>query len=123
MEVLSFDEFSKLLDEVADALPPEIFKNLNGGISLMPEALTHPDEEGLFILGQYHAGGYLGRYITLHYGSFMELYGGRTRARLKLEIDRVLRHEFLHHLESMAGEKELEIKDAIDLARYKGRRL
>lgn len=121
MEVISFDEFAELLDEVANELPEEIFKNLNGGISLLPDVLEHPENSGLFVLGQYHSGGYLGRYITIQYGSFIELYGRSSRSHLRSQIDRVLRHEFLHHLESMAGEKELEIQDAIQLARYQSR--
>ena len=120
MEDISFEEFGTLLDEVADGLPPEIFVNLNGGISLIEEELYHPESPNLYILGQYHAGGHLGRYINIYYGSFMKLYNGRTSHSLKKEIDKVLRHEFLHHLENLAGEKELEIKDAIQLARYKG---
>jgi len=125
MEVITFEEFGAMLDEIADGLPKDIFKNLNGGINLLPEALPHPDADSgqLYILGQYHSGGYLGRYITIYYGSFMHLYGRSPRSYLRKQLDHVLRHEFLHHLESLAGEKELEIKDAIELARYKARRL
>lgn len=119
---MTFQEFGQLLDEIAEELPQEIFVNLNGGINLIPDILYHPEggEGGnLYILGQYHHGGNLGRYITIYYGSFMKLYGMRTSQFLKQELDRVVRHEFLHHLESMAGEKDLEVQDAIDLARYK----
>ena len=119
MEQITFEEFGQILDEVAETLPKDIFINLNGGISLLPETLHHPDNNNLFILGQYHYGGYLGRYITIYYGSFVQLYGRSSKDFYKQEIDRVLRHEFLHHLESMAGEKELEIKDAIRLEHYK----
>ena len=118
---ISFEEFGLLLDEVAENLPKEIFVYLNGGINLLPEPLPSPEAEGLYILGQYHYGGSLGRYITIYYGSFMRLYGRSSRQFLKRQIDKVLRHEFLHHLESMAGEKDLEIQDARELARYKTR--
>ena len=123
-ETISFEEFGQMLDEVAEEMPPEIFVNLNGGINLIPDILPHPEggDGGLFILGQYHHGGLLGRYISIYYGSFMQLYGNSSRQFLKRELDRVLRHEFLHHLESMAGEKDLEVQDAIRLARYKRRR-
>ena len=121
---VSFEEFGQMLDEVADELPREIFVNLNGGINLIPDVLPHPEGTAgnLFILGQYHRGGMLGRYITIYYGSFMRLYGRSSKEFLRQELDRVLRHEFLHHLESMAGEKELEVKDAIRLASYKRRK-
>ena len=120
---MSFEEFGILLDEVALEMPNEIFVNLNGGINLIEDVLNHPGaaDDNLYILGQYHHGGNLGRYITIYYGSFMQLYGGRPRNYIKRELDRVLRHEFLHHLESMAGEKDLEVKDAIDLIRYNNR--
>jgi len=123
MEEITFEEFGEILDEVANSLPKEIFVNLNGGINLIESAPPHPESNNneLLILGQYHAGGPLGRYISIFYGSFMALYGGRDRDFLRREIDRVLRHEFLHHLESMAGERELEIKDAVRLAKYKKR--
>ena len=122
-EHMTFEEFGQLLDEVTDAMPKEIFINLNGGINLIEEILHHPEasDGNLYILGQYHSGGNLGRYITIHYGSFMQLYGRMSRDSIKKQIDRVLRHEFLHHLESMAGEKDLEVVDAINLARYKSR--
>jgi len=123
MEAISLEEFGEILDEITEELPAEIFVSLNGGINLIPEALPHPEAANgnLYILGQYHSGGHLGRYITLYYGSFMHLYSGSSRKYLRKQIDKVLRHEFLHHLESLAGEKELEIKDANDLARYKAR--
>jgi len=123
MDSMSFEEFGQILDEVTDELPRELFKNLNGGINLLPDELPHPEagDGRLYILGQYHYGGYLGRYITIYYGSFMQLFGRSSRRNIRDELDRVLRHEFLHHLESLAGEKDLEVQDAIDLAMYKRR--
>ena len=123
MEEISFEVFGQLLDEVVREMPEEIFVSLNGGINLLEEAMPHPeaDEGQLYILGQYHYGGSLGRYITIYYGSFMELYGRRSQRQIRRQIDRVLRHEFLHHLESMAGEKGLEVQDAVELARFKAR--
>lgn len=122
-EPISFEDFGQLLDEVSDMLPREIFVDLNGGINLLPDTLPHPESTGnLFILGQYHYGGRLGRYINIYYGSFIQLYGKSSVTHLRKQIDRVLRHEFLHHLESLAGEKDLEITDAVELAKYKNRK-
>ena len=123
MEEITFQEFGQMMDELADGMPKDIFINLNGGINLLPDTRYHPEEENVFILGEYYHGWNLGRYINIYYGSFMELYGKSSRQNLRNQLDRVIRHEFLHHLESMAGEKDLEIQDAIDLARYKKRRL
>ena len=123
MEEMSFEEFGEILDEIVDSMPKEIFINLNGGVNLQEDAPLHPESIGdnLFVLGRYHSGGRLGRYINIYYGSFMAVYGRRNKEFLRAEIDRVLKHEFLHHLESMAGEKDLEIDDAIRIARYKKR--
>ena len=123
MEQITFQEFGEMLDEITETLPKEIFVNLNGGVNLVPDTVRHEEEDGLFILGHYNHGGNLGRYINIYYGSFMQLYGKSPRPYLRRQLDRVLRHEFLHHLESMAGEKDLEIQDAIDLARYKRKRI
>ena len=117
-EGISLEDFWEMLDEITLTLPQEIFKNLNGGVNLLPDVRLHPQNKELFVLGQYHYGGSLGRYINIYYGSFMKLYGNRSARFLKKELEKVLRHEFLHHLESMAGERELEIKDEIELAKY-----
>ena len=37
---------------------------------------------------------------------------------LRPEIDHVLRHELTHHLESQAGNRDLEYDDAINLAKW-----
>ena len=49
----------------------------------------------------------------------MRVYGHLDEEGLKTEMWRVLRHEFLHHLESLAGEHSLEIEDAVRIAAYK----
>jgi hypothetical protein len=78
-------------------------------------------------LGEYHNDrkgyGGLGRYIVIYYGSFIRLFPHADAAWLKNELRRVVRHEFTHHIESLAGEKGLEIKDAIALEKYKKRRI
>ena len=37
---------------------------------------------------------------------------------MKEQLIRVLKHEFTHHIESLAGERELEIKDAKYIQNY-----
>jgi len=120
---LTFDEFGEMLDEITTELPSELFAYLNGGVNLLRHVLTHPESvnNNLFILGQYHAGGGMGRYINIYYGSFIQLYGRSGHNYIKKKLESVLRHELLHHLESLAGERDLEVKDAIDLAKYKAR--
>ncbi|MCL2355978.1 MAG: hypothetical protein FWC70_02305 [Defluviitaleaceae bacterium] len=113
--MLTFEEAQIALDEIADALPPAIFDRLNGGYVLTEEALF--DADGLVILGQYHREPQgLGRYITVHYGSMVEVYGNFSPKSFRRELKRVLHHELTHHLEDLAGDKSLEIQDEIDKA-------
>jgi len=123
--MITFDEVGEILDELAEELPEEFHQELNGGIVLLPGTKLHPrsaDPRRLYILGEYHhrpRG--LGRYIVIYYGSFVRLYGTADPERQRKELRRVLRHEFTHHIESLAGERGLEVKDAIAMARYRER--
>ena len=117
--MLTFEEAQEALTELTDSLPPEIYKDLNCGVVLTPETLY--DENGLVILGQYHFDPRgLGRYVTINYGSLMVMYGYLPRKNFIEKIKYVLHHELTHHLESLAGDRSLEIQDEIDKARYLG---
>jgi predicted Zn-dependent protease with MMP-like domain len=123
--MLSIDEFGKMLNEIADEMPEEMFKELNGGVVLVEHSKIHPESNisrKLYIMGEYHHQSMgLGRYIIIYYGSFVNVHSYKSDEQLKEEIRRVVHHEFLHHLESLAGERGLEIEDAHDIARYKAR--
>ena len=41
--MLTFDEAGELLDEMAEEFPPVFYKDLNGGISLLPDAKPDPE--------------------------------------------------------------------------------
>ena len=118
--MIDFESFSQILDEIANSLPKEIYIELNGGINLLPDCIIHPESEDgkLFVLGDYNYN-HLGRYINIYYGSFVQTYRQRSDEELLKKIAHTLKHEFIHHLESMAGEKGLEIADAEFLSRYK----
>jgi predicted Zn-dependent protease with MMP-like domain len=125
---ISIDEVQDMLDELAEELPPEFYEELNGGIILLPEA--HESEYSLrgdlYTLGTYHCGGGMGSYITIYYGSFMRLFPHLSREQLKVELRNTLRHEFRHHIETLAGEDDLVDEDSENLRRYlasHGRRL
>ena len=107
-----------MLDEIADEFPEELFHDLNGGIILLPEEKANPAGKNLYILGEYNRGGNLGRYISIYYGSFMKLFGFLSKDQLKEKLVQVLKHEFTHHVESLAGAKDLEIKDEENIAIY-----
>jgi len=113
--MLTFEEAQEALDEQIDALPPEIFRELNCGVSLIPDTIY--DNNGLLILGAYHVQPRgLGRYVTIHHGSIMAAYGHASPQRFKDKLKEVLHHELTHHLENLAGDKSLEIKDAHDVS-------
>jgi len=123
--VITFDEAGAMLDEIAAELPGEFYKYLNGGVNLVDRTVLHPESagpRGLYIVGEYHNDPMgLGRYIAIYYGSFVNLYGSFPPEAQKEELRKVLIHEFTHHLESLAGERGLEIKDAIEMAKYRRR--
>jgi predicted Zn-dependent protease with MMP-like domain len=122
--MISLEEMEAMLDEIANSLPEEIFRGLNGGINLLPEAKLNPKgrHNDLYILGEYQMGGNMGRFITIYYGSFQQVYGYLGREALKEKLAQTLKHEFVHHMESLAGDRSLEIKDAEFMADYLKRR-
>ncbi|MCD7884624.1 MAG: metallopeptidase family protein [Lachnospiraceae bacterium] len=117
---MTFDEFETAAYEIADTFPADFYRELNGGIMVKTRALLHPaDQHGdLFVLGEYHRDRYLGRFIVLYYGSFMRCCGTWDEEALRGKLRKVLLHEFRHHLESLAGERDLEIEDAMNISRY-----
>lgn len=117
--MLSFDEVGNLLDGLAEEFPPEFYAELNGGICLLPE--VKPNKEAgpdLYIMGEYCRDA-MGRYINLYYGSFAAVYGELSDRELEDQLYETLAHEFTHHIESLAGERGLEIKDEEFLAEYR----
>ena len=112
----TFEEAEIMLEELISELPPGIFNGLNCGVSLLPDTLYNSN--GLLILGQYHVQPYgLGRYVTINYGSLLMVHGHLPAEAFKAKIKETLHHELTHHLEHMAGDKTLEIKDEQDVAR------
>lgn len=122
--LLSYDEAAEYLNEVAETIPPAVFTHLNGGISLVNHTLPspHSNDGSLYILGQYHFDpNGLGRYISIYYGSFVRLYGHAGIASQKEALRKVLFHELTHHLEHMAGVRDLEEVDKIQIQQYLNR--
>ena len=118
--ILSFDQVGDLLDEMAEKFPEEFYQDLNEGISLLPEAVEDPAGEDLYIMGEY-CNDMMGRYINLYYGSFAALAEQEnwTEEDWEDELYTTLSHEFTHHVEGLAGERGLEIKDELELEQYR----
>ena len=113
------DEIHEMLDEIAEGIPKEFFEDLNEGIILLPEYKLHPESrDKLYIMGEYRKS-IAGRNIAIYYGSFERVYYGISKEKLRQMLKDTLLHEFTHHLESLAGERDLEVKDAKKLRRYK----
>ena len=110
--ILSFDEAGALLDEMAEEFPPEFYDELNGGISLLPEAREDPEGEPgeLYIMGEY-CNDMMGKYINLYYGSFAALFPDGDEETWKDEIFATVAHEFTHHMEDAAGLHALDDQD------------
>ncbi|MDR3072732.1 MAG: metallopeptidase family protein [Clostridiales Family XIII bacterium] len=118
--MITIDEMQNMLDELAEELPPIFFEELNGGILLLPKVRTsdHAQNNDLYVLGEYRHQYSMGRYIIIYYGSFELLFPHLPPDALKAELRKTLRHEFTHHLESLAGENDLEKYDASLLGNY-----
>lgn len=121
--ILSFDEAGDLLDEMAEEFPEEFYQELNGGISLLPEAMEDPHGEDLYIMGEY-CNDMMGKYINLYYGSFAALAEQENWSQedWEDELYTTLAHEFTHHIEGLAGERGLEIKDELQMEQYRRER-
>ncbi len=119
--MIKLDKINDMLDGIAATLPQELFFQLNGGVVLQPGIKYHPEAraDDLYIMGEYHYDRMMGRYITIYGGSFQQLYGNGTEENMRRQLEKTLKHEFVHHIESLAGAKDLEIEDAIRLAKYK----
>lgn len=122
-EFPSIDEVNQILDEIVEELPRDFFDKLNEGIILLPEYKLHPESrtgDRLYIMGEYRKS-VTGRNIAIYYGSFEIVCSHYSIDELRKQLRNTLLHEFTHHLESLAGERGLEIKDAEDINRYRGR--
>lgn len=118
--LITIDEMQVILENIIEEAPEAFFRELNGGILLLPEASVAPEalENDLFTLGEYCEDALMGRYIILYYGSFAEVFREADAETVEEELRETLFHEFTHHLESLAGEFGLERKDAEELAAY-----
>lgn len=114
--MLSLDRFAQLLEEAAGSLPSEIFNELNLGVGLVEQDKMKTGTASgrpAYILGEYSSSRSMGRGILLYYGSFAKVYPELSdNEEGRRVISEVLRHELLHHLESQAGARDLEIADA-----------
>ena len=103
---MNIDEFNEMVSEEIDLLPEYCFKDLSGGIVVRESAYLHPGRvnDDLYILGTYTSS-QLRKQVTIYFGSFERtIYDMDHNLELvRKKIREVLRHEFRHHLENLAG--------------------
>ena len=117
--MFTIEETNEMLDEIADSLPFELYRDLNGGIVLLPEEKIHPKaiDNDLFIMGEYCTSS-IGRYTKIYYGSFCRVYGHVSREAYREHLRKVLVHEVRHHCEGLAGYKDLILYDEDQIDAY-----
>jgi predicted Zn-dependent protease with MMP-like domain len=66
--MITIDEMETMIEEIVESLPEELFDRLNGGVILLLEEKENKNSKNndLFILGEYHSGGVMGRYIAIY---------------------------------------------------------
>ncbi len=102
--MLNIEEFKRIISELMDELPEEIYKDLNGGV-IVSEAPVIPDYargNDIYVMGHYQV--YSGiRQIVMFKGSFDRVYPYADADRARELLRGILRHEFRHHLEFLGG--------------------
>ncbi len=118
-------EYERIVSELLDELPEEFFRELSGGV-IVSDAAPVPDyarADDIFTMGQYQITGGM-RQIVLYRGSFNRAYPRVNPATARSLLRGVLRHEFRHHLEFLAGihnSSSLEAEDEQEKQAYLAR--
>ena len=115
----TFEQCGQMLDKIADSMPTELYRELNAGISLVPQAKIHPAavNNDLYILGEY-VRDYIGKSIVFYYGSINHIYGSLPHDKIFKELERIFHHELRHHNEFLAGCDDLGDYDREQIEQY-----
>ena len=116
---MTYEECGDLLDSIADELPVELFRELNGGVVLRDEARMHPlaQSNDLYILGVYVIDN-LGKSIKIYYGSIVRIFPNKTLDEYREILRKTLVHELRHHNEYLAGADDLIYYDDEQISDY-----
>ena len=103
--MVTYEDFTRILNEEVASLPDYVHEELNGGVLADPDRYLHPGRlaDDLYILGTYSVDPVFGKQIVLYYGSFAVTLGNAGEQVYRTRIRETVRHEFLHHLETLAG--------------------
>ena len=116
---MTYEECGDILDEIADSLPTELYRELNGGIILRDESRLHPyaQDNDLYILGVYTRDN-LGKSIKIYYGSIIRVFPNKTLDEYRKILRKTLVHEVRHHNEFLAGADDLVYYDDEQISNY-----
>ena len=102
--MITTEQYNHIITELLDELPEEFFRELSGDV-IVSEAMVIPDYaqgNDLYTMGQYQI--YSGiRQIVMFRGSFNSAHPNVDLFEAKNLLRGILRHEFRHHLEFLAG--------------------
>lgn len=117
--MITFEECGQMLDKIADSLPCELYRDLNAGISLLPNIKIHPQalHGELFILGEYIRD-LTGNSIVFYYGSINRIYGNLEYDEYYKKLEHIFHHEVRHHNEHLSGCDDLGICDDNEIVEY-----
>ncbi len=117
--MFTIDETNEMLNDIADEIPLDLYRELSGGIILLPQAKIHPQaiNNDLYIMGEYCISS-IGKCIKIYYGSFQRIYRHLNKENYYKQLKRVLVHEIRHHNETLAGCKDLILYDKQEINKY-----
>ena len=96
--------FDAIVSELLDEFPEEFFRKLSGGVVVSEETMRSDwsADGNVYTVGQYRFFSGV-RQIAVYKGSFDRVYPQVDTAEAREILRSVLRHEFRHHLEYLAG--------------------
>ena len=112
----TFSDFESAAHDVFASIPDEYREGVDG-LRVVRKAAPHPDEPGVFTLGECVTERYPSEWegpdtvrsvVVLYYGSFRKLAEADPDFDWEDQLWETLTHEIRHHLEWLASEDELE---------------
>lgn len=128
---MRFKAFEKAAEAAWDDVPDEYKVGIDG-LVVSREALPHPELPDIYTLGMCDTEAYPSDWVgpdttrsvvILYYGSFVALSRKDPDFDWEAEIHETVEHEIKHHLESLAGQDDLEGVDYVmdeDFKRFDG---
>lgn len=106
-----FEYVALMLDDIVDKIPPELLNGLTG-VYLCPETKPSPKiPDGThYVMGEFIRNE-TGHSINIYFGSVMKVHGTLPHTDLADQLEKILRHELRHHVETLAGCDDLARED------------